>query len=103
MSYLSSALQKLAYAHKKAFTLFTSKTAMLIAKSGRGATGRRQAPTGRGALQDAELQDGDKRLQDGRSPTGLLARLDQLDKIDKLGKGGRRQAHNRYAGVRCKV
>ena len=41
------------------------------------------------------LQDGDKRLQNGRRPTGLLVFLAQLDKLaqlaelDKLGIGRR--------------
>ena len=41
--------------------------------------------TGR-ALQDAALQDGWKRLQDGQSPTGLLVFLAQLAQLDKLEK-----------------
>ena len=39
--------------------------------------------TGR-ALQDAGLQDGDKRLQDGQSPTGLLVFLAQLEALAQL-------------------
>ena len=40
---------------------------------------RRNYRTGK-ALQDAELQDGDKRLQDGQSPTET-----KLDKLEELG------------------
>ena len=59
--------------HKNSFTPFIHKKALRF-KNGKAGTYRTATSayrTGR-ALQDAELQDGDKRLQDGQSPTGLL-------------------------------
>ena len=58
-----------------------------VSKDGKtGRTNRANKANRTDSLQDAALQDGDKRLQDGWKPTGLLVFLDQIDKIERPDK-----------------